>query len=584
MRWLVPGCLSMAVVYTALTAVHPIGSWLTGKAITQPLGMVSAGVTAALFWGLWIWIRPRSLEPKHAHRGLYAMACVLVANSSFYLWLVPEPEQTTNFALVSVVCGLTMLSRFWLVASLATALIGYAAVVSWIPISQAWIHWGTVLLLCQILALSVHEFRLRTTIRLIAMRRRAEREKQAASRALAALQEEVTLREESELQRLESERRLAESQRREGLGLMAGGVAHDFNNLLTTILGSTELAGIARDDAELRDALEQIESSGLRAARLCRQMLAYAGGARLERHAIDLRRTVFDALPLLESGLPKHVQIAVDPNAPEVVVNGDATELGQVIVNLVTNAAEAYGSSPGRITIELSATQLGDAEIRTLSFPENMLPGRYARLSVRDEAGGMDATTAGRIFDPFFSTKEANRGLGLAMALGIARAHGGGIDVDTEAGRGTTLSLYLPTTADAVSSEPPRSSTSTRLEPAGDGVILVVDDEERVRTTIGKVLRRAGFRLVEADCVTSAIAIDDETLSQLSGALIDLSMPDGSGVDVAHALSERRPDLHIVMMSGYDRKEVLHGPFASDLPFIGKPFRSAALLDAFEAR
>jgi signal transduction histidine kinase len=269
---------------------------------------------------------------------------------------------------------------------------------------------------------------------------------------------DVTDRVEAEEARLRMERKLLDSQKLESLGLMAGGVAHDFNNLLAAILGNAELAEeLLPANAEARQPLGHIQRACLRAADLTRQMLAYAGRGRFVVEPLDLGQTMESIAGLLRASIPRTIDMAVTPTEQGLLLEGDVAQVQQVILNLVTNAAEAIGNGPGRIRLSAGRRTLTAAAAHGLRAAEELRPGAMVYIEVADTGHGMDAATLDRIFDPFFTTKFTGRGLGLAAMQGIVRGHGGGIAVDSEPGKGTTFRIYFP--------ELPRIQSGTFVAP-----------------------------------------------------------------------------------------------------------------------
>ncbi|HJW08121.1 MAG TPA: ATP-binding protein, partial [Holophagaceae bacterium] len=245
--------------------------------------------------------------------------------------------------------------------------------------------------------------------------------------------------------RLKMERRLLEAQKLESLGLLAGGVAHDFNNLLAAILGNAELASeMAPAGSPLRAPLGQIENACMRASDLTRQMLAYAGQGKFIIEPLELGKAVRGIAELMRASIPRLVEINLETAAGELWLEGDSAQVQQVILNLVTNAAEAIGQEAGRIEVRTGRRRVERKDAAGLRAAEDLKPGPMVYLEVSDTGQGMDATTLERIFEPFFTTKFQGRGLGLAAMQGIVRGHGGAIDVRSAPGKGTTFRIYFP--------------------------------------------------------------------------------------------------------------------------------------------
>ncbi|MFO7562881.1 MAG: ATP-binding protein [Enhygromyxa sp.] len=265
----------------------------------------------------------------------------------------------------------------------------------------------------------------------------------------------ITERVAFELERLEAvdrrraaERRLLESQRIESLGLLAGGVAHDFNNLLVGVLGNADLALASLPaEAPARPRVQDIVEAAMQASRLCAQMLAYAGQAQLETTRFEIGALIEQVTALLRASIPKHCALDLRLASAPIWVEGDSTQITQILMNLVTNAADAIGDSQGRISVTTSERVLGDPELAGLIGSPKLEPGTYACVQVRDDGCGMSEETRARVFDPFFTTKPHGHGLGLAAMLGIVARHQGGVRVESELGRGSCFCLCLPVAA-----------------------------------------------------------------------------------------------------------------------------------------
>ncbi len=267
---------------------------------------------------------------------------------------------------------------------------------------------------------------------------------------------DITAQKAAEARQRDIDRKLQETQKLESLGVLAGGIAHDFNNLLAGILGNASLARSELPrDSEVLLYLQQIDTAGRRAAELCRQMLAYSGRSLFVVQRLDLNALVRDINPLLDVSLGERCELHRQLAASLPPVLADSAQLRQVVISLVTNAAESIGNQAGIITLATGVIHLSRDTIATLTHEYGLTPGNHVFLAVSDNGAGMDAATVARIFEPFFSTKFAGRGLGLAAVLGIIRGHHGGIQVLSAADRGTTVNVYLPIAALHVDSSRP---------------------------------------------------------------------------------------------------------------------------------
>ncbi|MBK8724763.1 MAG: PAS domain S-box protein [Holophagaceae bacterium] len=378
--------------------------------------------------------------------------------------------------------------------------------------------------------------------------------------------------------RLSLERRMFESQRLESLGLMAGGVAHDFNNLLTIILGN---ASLAQDESEpgslVHTSLHSIVETALRASDLTRQMLAYSGRGKFRREPLNLNSTVRSLTGLVETSIPRHVAVAYDLAEGLPALDADSTQLQQVILNLLTNAVEAIGASPGTVRVSTGLQTLGPDELAGLYPEQNLEPGPHLFLEVTDSGMGMDEETQRRIFDPFFTTKPAGRGLGLAAMQGIVRGHRGGIRLISEPGQGTTFRIVFP----ALEAPPHeiREAQPADADWKGHGVLLVVDDEAPLREMASLVLRRAGFEVLEAANGLDGVETLRVHAPQIRAVLLDISMPIMTGGEALPALRRIRPSLPVILTSGFDGEErVQQLLLEPGTLFLQKPYAAADLL------
>jgi PAS domain S-box-containing protein len=397
----------------------------------------------------------------------------------------------------------------------------------------------------------------------------------ANARLYQEAQQALSDRDRSLEERLMLERKLLETQKLESLGMMAGGIAHDFNNLLMTIIGNTNLALLdLPPDHPGYTRMTQIETATKRAADLTAQMLAYAGKGRFIIEPIDMNILVKEMSTLLEVSLPKsvsiHYRLASDP-LPVVV---DATQIRQVVLNLISNAADASKEKGGTITLTTRTCIVEEQEYESFRYLAAKQTKEYVVLEVHDTGVGMDGGTQARIFDPFFTTKFAGRGLGLAAVLGIVRSHQGGIKVESALAQGTTITIVLP--YDASSVIVPTVPVVLPLRQAQQQTIMVVDDEESVRTVTGRLLERLGYSVIEAADGAAALEllVDGEQL--VSCVLLDLTMPGMNGEELLRHLRQVRPELPVVVMSGYSEDEltqrlgglhpngILHKPFTLD--------------------
>ncbi len=388
---------------------------------------------------------------------------------------------------------------------------------------------------------------------------------------------DVTDRVEATEARLLVERKLLEAQKLESLGLLAGGVAHDFNNLLTVIQGN---AGIIRDlgpdAAATSDCLRNIEETCQRASDLVRQMLAYTGRGRVHVEVASLNQVVQDITQLLAVSIPKSVELRFELATDAPLVEADVAQLQQVVMNLVTNAAEAVGEQLGVISLRTGMARLDERSAARLHASEPCPPGRYAYLEVEDTGCGMDAETLARIFDPFFTTKFTGRGLGLAAMQGIVRGHGGGVEVRSSPGAGTLFRVYLPALPEGTPLPGPLPPPGLEAPCLGEGLVLVVDDEPGIRDLARHALERAGFRTLAASEGQQAVELFRRQPEEIRLVLLDLTMPRMGGEAALREMRALRPDLPVILWSGYGQRE---DPGDPSVPFLRKPFRTAELME-----
>ena len=377
---------------------------------------------------------------------------------------------------------------------------------------------------------------------------------------------------------------LVRAQKLEGLGGLAGGIAHDFNNLLVSILGNAELAllDVSPDETDVRDSIVQVEVAARRAADLCRQLLAYSGGGQFIVEPLSVNGLVTEIVDLLRIAIGKGVALTLRLGDDVPAVEADATQLRQVVLNIVVNASDAIGAADGQITITTARTALHASDIAALHGATEMTPGEYVTIDISDTGTGMDQETLRRIFDPFFTTKFAGRGLGLAAVLGIVSGHRGGIAVESERGRGSRFRIHLPPTGRPVRTEVgPMPSTERRT-----GRILVVDDEPSVRAVARRMLERVGWSVEEVSSGLEAvdrITRGREGAPAIDAVLLDLTMPvlDGHGALVRiRQLSDTLP---VVLMSGYAESDA-RGRSRNGGPagFVQKPFTPSELTTAID--
>jgi PAS domain S-box-containing protein len=412
----------------------------------------------------------------------------------------------------------------------------------------------------------------------------------AVVRSIGIVQD-ITDRRRAEEERIVLEREMQRAQKLESLGVLAGGIAHDFNNLLMAILGHADLAlDLLPAGTPVGAHLGEIKSAAGRAAEFARQMLAYSGRGRFLIEKIDVGRLVGEMTDLLQTIVGQNVDLMFDLADDLPAFNGDATQIRQVIMNLVANASEAIGDQRGAIRLSTGSTYCDrarlDGDSRLLGRPSDELlaEGTYVFLEVSDTGCGMDAATLERIFDPFFTTKFTGRGLGMSAVLGIVRGHKGVIHMQSAVGKGSTFTLLLPAVrqAEAAQATGPAEHRG-RDEWHGNGTILLADDEESVRAIGGRMLERLGFRVIQAADGSDALREFQRHAGDIVAVLLDLAMPHMDGEETAAALHEIDPHVPVALCSGYlGDAAVARAREAGPAVFIQKPYNVETLRSALK--
>lgn len=412
-------------------------------------------------------------------------------------------------------------------------------------------------------------------------------ERTADLKAAQQLSEDLFHREQAARRAAEaSEAQSRHVQKLESIGVLAGGIAHDFNNLLHVVLGNADIT-LSRlpTHSPAREPLEEVVRATLRAADLTRQMLAYSGKGAFVVHHLDLSQEVREMATLLRTGLSKQASLVWElaPNLP--AVNADPTQIRQIVMNLITNASDALRDMSGSITLRTGVVRREELNDPSLASPLDQEEANsqgdelLVYLEVSDTGTGMPPDTLQRIFDPFFSTKFAGRGLGLAAVIGIVRSHQGLIRIRTEPGKGTTFRVLFPAVASAA--RKPERASPTRSDWQGKGTVLVVDDEEGVREVAERMLQEIGFDTISAKDGREALQVMQRVGNKVAAVLLDLSMPRMGGQETLRHLRVHRPHLPIIIMSGYTEQAVapeVSGSGPGVTTFLQKPFLAEDLI------
>ena len=373
-----------------------------------------------------------------------------------------------------------------------------------------------------------------------------------------------------------TEQHLLRAQRMESIGTLAGGIAHDLNNILSPIMMAVDMMRLGVDEADRARWLSMIKENAERGADLVRQVLTFARGMEGQRVSVQLKHLIKDLAAILKQTLPKSIDLKYDI-APELwPVEGDPTQIHQVLMNAAINARDAMPTG-GELTIKAENISVDDNYARMNSEAAS---GNHVLITISDNGVGMTPEVVARIFDPFFTTKEIGKGtgLGLAMALTIVRSHGGFINVYSEPGRGTRFSIYFPSSQPVQPNASPEAAASL---PRGDGeIILIVDDEQNIRDITGATLNRFGYKAVTAVDGVDALAVyQSNAAGPIAAVLTDMAMPRMDGAKLIRDLRAIDPELKIIAMSG-----LMNENQAADLKtlnvgsFLSKPFTAEALL------
>jgi len=384
-------------------------------------------------------------------------------------------------------------------------------------------------------------------------------------------------------ERVKLEQQLRQTQKLESLGVLAGGVAHDFNNLLTGILGNASLAleTLSTDNParlQIRDILRASE----RASHLTRQLLAYAGKGHFVVEPINLSGLVREISTLVQTSISRNVQLRLELQEDLPFVEADAGQLQQLIMNLVINGAEAIGPDQNGTVLVTTGIQTVDAAYLQSTLKDafgipDLPEGTYTTLQVHDTGCGMDEETITKAFDPFFTTKFTGRGLGLAAVQGIVRGHKGSLKVYSSPGQGTTFKVLLPVSQQQKAVDKPPAPSS---DPRGQGLVLVIDDEEIVRRTAKAMLERYGYAVVVAENGKDGLDLFQVLDDKVALVLLDMTMPVMGGEETLRRMRAIRPDVQVLLSSGYNEVEAIRRFSGKGLAgFIQKPYSAIMLAE-----
>jgi len=386
----------------------------------------------------------------------------------------------------------------------------------------------------------------------------------------------------AEQEREHMRKQVEHTQRLESLGVLAGGIAHDFNNLLTAIMGNASLAlNHVNNASAVMKHMTRINKACSSAADLCRQMLAYSGQGQVEKTPLNVSELVRDMGQLLAVSISKHIEVDYQLATPIRLIHADKTQIQQIVMNLLTNANEAMGEKHGEIRFTTGVMDVNKDFLQGCYGNTNIEAGIYVFFEVHDDGCGMDAATVKRIFEPFFTTKFTGRGLGMSAVLGIVHAHGGALKVDSVVGKGTCMRVLLPVMeGESALLRPHQEDTDSVkvLTKQRKGLILVVDDEESLREIAGVMLEDMGYQVLFAEDGLQALDVFAQRMDDIDLVILDLTMPKMGGEACMEALQQLRPDVPVLITSGYSDTQC--AKFENFLP---KPYSEALFQEKVNA-
>lgn len=397
---------------------------------------------------------------------------------------------------------------------------------------------------------------------------------------------DVTSRKMALHEKAKLEAQLQHVQRLESLGVMAGGIAHDYNNMLSTIIGNTEIAILdSPDGSPVIPYLEQIQSAAHRSSELTRQLLNYAGGGKFVVAPVSINSTIKETLELVKASLSKKAELKLDLMAelPEII--GDSAQIRQVIMNLVINASDALKNESGTVSIATNVQKI-DPDCFWLYQPEQLkdyADKSYVTLTVTDTGCGIEERLLGKIFEPFFSTKDSGRGLGLAAVIGIVKSHKGGLSVKSEFGKGTEFIVQLPVRELESDSQAVADKLRSSLESSGTGNIIVADDEETLLLVLNRILNKAGYKVLSAKNGLEAWELYQKHGIEIDLLILDTNMPELSGPEVLKKVKDADSAVPVILMSGYAQLSDEESMVQPDA-FIQKPFTRQTILEVIQAK
>jgi PAS domain S-box-containing protein len=404
-----------------------------------------------------------------------------------------------------------------------------------------------------------------------------------AEEFLQVIVRDLTARREADAERRHLQEQLTRSQKLESLVMLADGITRDFSDVLVSISGSAE-NGLRElpPESPCRRHLEDVRKASARASEMANQMLAFSGRTRLSTQVVDVNTLIGEITQLMQLSVSKKVAMNLQLAEKVPLVDVDVQQMKQSILNLVANASEAIGDRPGTISLRTGVVNADSAYLSQTYINEGLREGQYVVVEVTDTGCGMDADTKVRLFDPFYTTKFAGRGLGLATVLGVVRAHHGAIHVYSELGKGTTMKLLLPVAA--AGEDKAEAQPTSLVGWRGSGTVLVADDEEAMRRICKLMLEKCGFTVITADDGRDAVEKFSRYSADVSAVLLDLTMPRLSGEETYEELVKIRPDVKVILTSGYSETEACRRFGRRAIAgFVQKPFEYQVLMRKLRA-
>ncbi|NOZ87007.1 MAG: response regulator [Deltaproteobacteria bacterium] len=532
-----------------------------------------------LYSAIWSFVRYKKIPSNCANVTSFVLAVLTLTDTLLSMHLLHEAYYSVFVMIIPMGAAAVMLSLSWLVLLIIVTGISWGLVANAMMPGSSFVQFAFAIAISSTVSLIFQAIRIRIYITLENLRQKEKKEKEKVAKAYASAEREIIERKKAEKERALIEAKMLQAQKQECLGVLAGGVAHDFNNILMAIIGNAELllAKMGLGDEE-KQMIETIRKSAQRGSELSMQMLHYSGKGHFLMQAVDLERLVEQTALLMDASATKKANLVFDISKNVHKIEGDVSQLRQLIVNLVLNASEALDEHEGKIKISVYSRQLDENDFSRFVYHEGREPGRYTCLEITDTGHGMTDDVKEKLFDPFFSTKFPGRGLGLAAVLGIVRGHKGAIEVESVVGKGSTFRVYLPsinTGKDFRQKTQDEKTAEEKIEFNANGKVLIVDDEAIVRQVAGRMFKKLGMEVIEASTGRDAIEIVCNRGQKLDLVVLDMSMTDLSGTEVLQVMKAERPDLPVILSSGYSQGLVeSNSRKAKPDAFLQKPYVS----------